>query len=465
MARLPRLFISYSKQDAEFVRYLAALLKAQGFSIWYDSELNPGDDWWTVLEQEIYACDAFIVVMTQAGRTSRWVQRELLLAEKLNKLIFPVLLSGDEWANLADVQFVDMRAGLRAPLSARFLEQLRTLDQDIAPQSIQLVFENADIMTYPADVAAFKYAQGFHAADGHAAALLRNAGIDESEYTPYPGEYSLIATQDALTAGKVLFIGTERLKLIGYDGYQRMAVETLKALKNDAPETKHLVMTFHGGGHGLDENEAAISQLRGLIAAVAEDQYPPALERITIVERAENRFRRLNNSLTDLLNSEGLSRTADGWHIPLKTDAAAPEPDIPVQQTSSRTHAFVVMPQDPALDDLFYYAIQTPVHAYGLLCERLEVEEYDADVIKYLEDRLATATIVVAIVPAADPLLYWQIGYARGARCPVVLVGHKSEDQQSPVLQGLPQLTYTKLRDVETGLAEHLQQLQQRGKL
>jgi hypothetical protein len=467
MPHQPRLFISYSKQDAEFVRYLAALLKAQGFSIWYDNELNPGEDWWTVLEREIYACDAFIVVMTQAGRSSRWVLRELLLAEKIGKPVFPVLLAGDVWPTLADLQYADMRAGLRAPMPSRLLKQLRSLSGTVS-RYIQLAFENADIMTYPADVAAFKYAQSFHGADGHAAALLRNEGIDESEYTPYPSEYSLIATQGALAAGKVLFIGTERLSLLGYDGYHRLAIEVLKALKNDASNTRHLVMTFHGGNHGLDENEAAISQLRGFMEAAATDQYPSALERITIVERAKNRYQRLQNSLDVLLADTGIVRVDDHWQIPVRTEEAtskAPASDdlSRVEQPSRRTHAFIVMPQDPALDDLFYYAIQTPVHAYGLLCERLEADEYDTDLIRYLEERLATAAVVVALLPEDDPMLYWQVGYARGAGCPVILVSHQSADvgKLSPVLQGLPQLTYTKLRDVESGLAGHLEHLRQ----
>jgi hypothetical protein len=471
MAHQPRLFISYSKQDAEFVRYLAALLKAQNFSIWYDSELNPGDDWWTVLEREIYACDAFLVVMTQAGRSSRWVLRELLLAEKIGKPVFPVLLAGEVWANLADLQFVDMRAGLRAPLPARLLEQLRTVTAT-APRRIQLAFVNADIMTYPADVAAFKFAQQFHSADGHAAAMLRDHGVDESLYTPKIGEYSLIKSQDALAASKVLFIGTQRLRAIGYEGLHQLAVDVLHALKADAPDTRHLVMTFHGAGFGLDENLAAISQLRGFIEAAAEGQYPDALERITIVERSTDRYRRLQGGLGTMLGELGIVRQGEYWQIPAQTEAgtsasSAPDTDIPIQQPSSRTHAFVVMPQDPALDDLFYYAIQTPVHAYGLLCERLEADEYDPELIRYLEDRLSTATLVVALVPQDDPMLFWQIGYACGARSPVVLVSHQSagEGELSPVLQGLPHLTYKKLRDVETGLAAHLEQLQQRGKL
>src|SRR5690606_10527735 len=230
MIHMPQIFISYSKQDVEFVRYLAALLRDQGFGVWYDAELNPGEDWWTVLEKEIHACDAFLVIMTPQARQSRWVLRELLLAEKLEKPVYPVLASGDVWPNLADLQYAEMRGGLRSPLPVRLLEQLHSLTPAPASTGIELTLENANIMSYPADVAAFKYAQGFHGADGHAAALLRDEGISESEFTPNEGEFSLIDSRGALASPKVLFVGTPILRGIGYEGLHTLAVNMLKAL-------------------------------------------------------------------------------------------------------------------------------------------------------------------------------------------------------------------------------------------
>ncbi len=472
MIHLPQIFISYSKQDVEFVRYLAALLRDQGFDVWYDAELNPGEDWWTVLEREIRACDAFIVVMTPQARQSRWVLRELLLAEKLHKPVFPVLVTGDVWPNLADLQYAEMRGGLRSPLPARLLDQLHTLKADRA--SVQLILENANIMTYPADVAAFKYAQSFHGADGHAAARLRDAGIDESQYTPGEGEFSLIDSRSALAASQVLFVGTPILRGIGYEGLHTLAVNALSALQKQAPDTEHLVMTFHGGNFGLDETEAALSQLRGLVAAVGAGQYPPNLKRITVVERTENRFNRLRRRLVDPLAELGVHVGKDDsqgehWIIPGPTHHGGPASDQMLEpEQRTHTHAFVIMPQDAALDDLFYYAIQTPVHAHGLLCERMESENYGSDLVgadlaNQIRTRIDSASVVIALLPDADPMLYWQVGYACGVQCPVIVISNQKE--QSPMIEGLPRLNYQKLRDVETGLAAHLEDLRQTGKL
>lgn len=45
-------------------------------------------------------------------------------AESLNKPIFPILLEGRGWSELADIQYEDMTAGVRAVLSGRLVHKL-----------------------------------------------------------------------------------------------------------------------------------------------------------------------------------------------------------------------------------------------------------------------------------------------------------------------------------------------------
>jgi formylglycine-generating enzyme required for sulfatase activity len=49
--------------------------------------------------------------MTPEARASRWVHREVLLADSLGKPMFPLLLRGDVFPLLIDVQYADVRAG------------------------------------------------------------------------------------------------------------------------------------------------------------------------------------------------------------------------------------------------------------------------------------------------------------------------------------------------------------------
>jgi hypothetical protein len=85
---MTHLFISYSKQDAEFARYLRGLLEAQGFRAWLDeARIDPSARWWKTIEENIDACAAFLVVMSPAAADSDWVEREILRAESKKKPI------------------------------------------------------------------------------------------------------------------------------------------------------------------------------------------------------------------------------------------------------------------------------------------------------------------------------------------------------------------------------------------
>jgi hypothetical protein len=124
---MAQIFISYSKQDIAFARHLRTLLQNAGFEVWLDEKLIPSTQWWRVLEAEIKASRALVVIMSPASAESRWVEREILVAENANLPIFPVLLAGEGWSRLADIQFEDMTAGLSATLPQRFIDALRAV--------------------------------------------------------------------------------------------------------------------------------------------------------------------------------------------------------------------------------------------------------------------------------------------------------------------------------------------------
>jgi formylglycine-generating enzyme required for sulfatase activity len=122
---MSHIFISYSKQNIAFARRLRHLLEAEGFAVWMDeTRLVPSERWWPTIEKNIRTCAAFIVIMSPEAQTSDWVEREILLAERTKKLIFPVLLDGEAWARLGNIQYDDMTAGMKAVLSERFINGL-----------------------------------------------------------------------------------------------------------------------------------------------------------------------------------------------------------------------------------------------------------------------------------------------------------------------------------------------------
>lgn len=106
---MSHIFISYSREDYDYTRKLADHLMKAGFDVWIDDRIEVGDDWWDKIDVAINDCSAFIVVMSSSAKNSRWVKREVLLAEKRNKPAFPLLLQGEHWSIFVDTEYLDIR--------------------------------------------------------------------------------------------------------------------------------------------------------------------------------------------------------------------------------------------------------------------------------------------------------------------------------------------------------------------
>ncbi len=108
-------FISYSQSDGEFARQLADRIRAAGLDVWMDARIEPSDRWWRVIVDAIEACGAFVVVMSSASEGSRWVEREILLADRTGKPAFPVLLGGDPFPIYIGTQYAEAVDGALPP--------------------------------------------------------------------------------------------------------------------------------------------------------------------------------------------------------------------------------------------------------------------------------------------------------------------------------------------------------------
>lgn len=111
---MSHVFISYSRTDSEYVEKLVQKLQAEGFDIWYDGRTDYGDEWWEEIIKAIEGCAAFIVVMTPESGKSRWVKREVMRADRLDKRQYALLLDSDVessslWAMFEHIQLVDVR--------------------------------------------------------------------------------------------------------------------------------------------------------------------------------------------------------------------------------------------------------------------------------------------------------------------------------------------------------------------
>ena len=91
--------------------------------MWIDDRIDIGDRWFAVIVRAIETCGAVVVVMSPDSEQSQWVQKEILIAQRDHKPIFPILLEGREFGVLIDLQYQDARDQGQMP-DAGFYERL-----------------------------------------------------------------------------------------------------------------------------------------------------------------------------------------------------------------------------------------------------------------------------------------------------------------------------------------------------
>jgi adenylate cyclase len=69
-------FVSYARSDKARVAPLVAAIEAKGWSVWWDPEITPGQEFDDQIEAEIDAARAVLVVWTSVSVASRWVRGE-----------------------------------------------------------------------------------------------------------------------------------------------------------------------------------------------------------------------------------------------------------------------------------------------------------------------------------------------------------------------------------------------------
>jgi serine/threonine protein kinase/WD40 repeat protein len=109
-------FISYSRQDNEFIQRLIYDLESEGIPVWVDKKgLKPGTrNWEDALRNAIRNAYAVLYVASPASRRSAYVLDELAIAEMYNCPVYPVWAAGDEWMDsipmgMGKMQFIDAR--------------------------------------------------------------------------------------------------------------------------------------------------------------------------------------------------------------------------------------------------------------------------------------------------------------------------------------------------------------------
>jgi hypothetical protein len=130
------IFVSYKRDDRDRIVPLIRLLERQGWSVWWDPELTPGDTYRDVIEREIAQADCIVVIWSKASVKSDWVRDEAEIG-KARGILVPVLLEActpplgfaqlqaadlSSWRdNLDSAEVRDLATGIGKKLDKNFL--------------------------------------------------------------------------------------------------------------------------------------------------------------------------------------------------------------------------------------------------------------------------------------------------------------------------------------------------------
>lgn len=329
--------------------------------------------------------------------------------------------------------------------------------------SVELAILDGDITAFDADVVALKYAQDFHGADAHVARLLGERGVSMQKMRPAEGKSAYLDTRGAIRARHVLFMGTIGLYDLRYRQIGQLAADTLAVLAEAAPETRHLAMTIHGPGYGLDEIEAVLAQIAGLVESLDLARRPTDLQRISIVEIVPSRVQRLKQYLRALPHLTGASGrwTHDApASSPSSSTKKQPQPIDPAGADSdAKALAFVAMPfGGEDAEDRFYLGIQEPVWKAHFRCERIDQEFFTGSILDRIKSKIADAEVVIADLTGANPNVFLEVGYAWAKEVPTILVIDSEEKLRFDVIDQRC-LKFTSIRNLKELLKNEIRGL------
>jgi nucleoside 2-deoxyribosyltransferase len=306
--------------------------------------------------------------------------------------------------------------------------------------SVQL----GDALEFDSDVLALKHAQAFMGVDRAVAQALRQVGFEKDSLRVGEAEFLLVETRGSIKPRRALFVGTVKSSSFSYPHVEAFAGRVLEILAVEAPTTKHLTMTLHGGGFGLDEIKSFLFQCNGLLKSCRGGIFPERLEQISILHTNLLQVEALGRSAQTALGTKAPLSATPGkweWEIPVpeihstlraqkKSETNSTTADRPraEDKISTSRHAFVAMSFDEQFKDVYNLGIEPAVTGKKLICERTDKTVFTGEILKRIKTKIQSAAVVIAEVSEANPNVYLEIGYAWGKDRKIVLVTKEGRD-------------------------------------
>ena len=88
---MSNIFISYKREQRDWVRKLVTLLESYGLTVWWDPKIEVGEEYFKVINKIIADVDCIVVIWSHDSVNSPWVISEASVGMERNNMI-PILL-------------------------------------------------------------------------------------------------------------------------------------------------------------------------------------------------------------------------------------------------------------------------------------------------------------------------------------------------------------------------------------
>jgi adenylate cyclase len=129
-------FVSYARADKARVAPLVAALELRGWTVWWDPDITPGQEFDSQIEAELQAACAVVVVWTQASVGSRWVRGEAREAADRGVLV-PVRFDQAKLPmDVRAIHTIDLDQWAGNPSSPAFQDLARALESMVTRDAV-----------------------------------------------------------------------------------------------------------------------------------------------------------------------------------------------------------------------------------------------------------------------------------------------------------------------------------------
>ncbi len=109
------IFLSYKREDRVHAKAIAEFLVAEGYDVWWDIELLPGDQFADEINAVLQIARAVVVLWTPEATSSSWVKSEAMLGLRRNNLVPVMLRESQVPVPFNSIQTLDLTGWSREP--------------------------------------------------------------------------------------------------------------------------------------------------------------------------------------------------------------------------------------------------------------------------------------------------------------------------------------------------------------